>query len=649
MHRPYSDDFELTYAVTGAALSATLIGFIWSMLPKRAFARPLLTGAVAGVGLLALEPLDPLAGVFGDATLAVCLQLPLTMATGAVLALRSYKLAVGSLCAQCVLFWISRYVKNADLDIVVLHQAWLGALLGLMTRLHADQRDVTGAAHPSTRPRLKALLPDFSIGVVSLLMGALVAWFVFDRLTYNGDEIAYVFQAKLFGHFRAYGTPPPCARMFENYWVFNYQGRLFSQYTPGWPLFMAPFMRLNLEWLAGPASLALLAVGVARLSRRLAAGFGATQGREQRIQTLAGYIGAATAVLGPAMLLNGSSRFPHTFVSVCFAWSVEAICAFPTATRASTKAFWLTILGLTTALGVAARPPDGGTLGVGVFLYFLYLLLRGRIAVKHLLIVSLAFAAAALPVAIILRLQLGEWFKTGYDVVKQFHGEGEVRLSWPQPEHWKFGIPLAWGAHMWWPAAPALGLLGVCRAVVGPARNAVFTLGASSLAMLLFYIHVEFSRVSDWGLGPRYLLPLVVPMAAGTGAALAPVLSTLGRALVGGRNPRFPGALVLVSALGGVCWIAPHVYRPLHAEFQFTTGPLRAAREQKLDNAVVFLFPKQLPADWWNLAQNDPTDPNPKVLFLTRHSAADEACVRQNYPGRTWYRAWRSDKLTPYP
>jgi hypothetical protein len=67
-----------------------------------------------------------------------------------------------------------------------------------------------------------------------------------------------------------------------------------------------------------------------------------------------------------------------------------------------------------------------------------------------------------------------------------------------------------------------------------------------------------------------------------------------------------------------------------------------------LKNAIVILEPPNLPAHETNLAQNDPMDPNPDVLFLIRRNAEDEACVRKHFPGRTWYRASKEETLTPY-
>ena len=109
----------------------------------------------------------------------------------------------------------------------------------------------------------------------------MVTIFVFERVIYNGDEIAGTFQADVYGHGRAYAPIPACPSMFENYWVFRYQGRAFSQYTPGWALFMAPFSRLGVIWVAGPVMAGILAIALARLSRRVASGLGARPQRRR--------------------------------------------------------------------------------------------------------------------------------------------------------------------------------------------------------------------------------------------------------------------------------------------------------------------------------------------------------------------------------
>jgi hypothetical protein len=41
-------------------------------------------------------------------------------------------------------------------------------------------------------------------------------------------------------------------------------------------------------------------------------------------------------------------------------------------------------------------------------------------------------------------------------------------------------------------------------------------------------------------------------------------------------------------------------------------------------------------------------NPHPDVLFLIRRSDRDEACAREHFPGRTWYRAGMDATLMAY-
>jgi hypothetical protein len=146
-------------------------------------------------------------------------------------------------------------------------------------------------------------------------------------------------------------------------------------------------------------------------------------------------------------------------------------------------------------------------------------------------------------------------------------------------------------------------------------------------------------------------LPLVVAMAAGGAGILAPLLANLG-ARAGGLLTRLksagPALLALAAISYGVVEIAPLVYPVGAREYEYGTAPLRAARRMGLENAIVVIEPGRVPAHETNLAQNAPMNPNPKVLFLIVRNARDEACIRKNFPGRTWYRAQMDDSLVPY-
>ena len=648
MYRPYTDDFPGAVAIAGQCVGVALTAAIWSH-PLRTRRATILLGT--SVWIAALAPLAIANVPRSDPSQSVIaiLQGSATLAT--VAAFLQGPRWFGALAAlgQCGLFAIALHVRESDYELSFAHLFWYGLLVGV----HA-LRTAAPARIGSTRMARSLWPHDIAIFLASTGLALVVTNVVFGRLIFNGDEIASTFQADVYGHLHAYAPIPPCASMFENYWVFRHQGRAFSQYTPGWPLFMAPFQRLGIPWLAGPVMAGILAVGVARLSRRVGSGLGATTEAAERVAATAGVLGAVFAMLGPAMLLNAGSRFSHTMVCACFAWSVESLCVVSgrDVPRRSAWRYGL-LLGASTSLGLATRPADGGMLGVGVFLYFLWLLFTRRLTWRALAGTTIAFLVFGGLTAIILRLQLGAWFQTGYSIVASIHPEGVLHFSWPRPRELKSGLPLATGSYCWWPAAPALGIAGLVRALGGRERRVTFMLLVSAVALTVFYLFVEFGRHGDDGLGPRYLLPLVVVMAAGGAGILAPGVDSLlrwdaGVPIASRIRLTAPGILTVLAVVYGVCRLAPLIYPVAYVEYRYATTPLRVARKMGLKNAIVVIEPGRVTAHETNLAQNDPMNPDPDVLYLIRRREADDVCARKHFPGRTWYRAGKAETLTPY-
>lgn len=596
--------------------------------------------APAVAGLLHLDPSPR------DSSI---LQISATLAIVAMLLDGSRRLGVLAALGQWGLYTLAHAVRDSNYELSFAYILFYGALIGVHRLITAASNGVAREAVPATRSFLRQ---DGVIFLATACLALLVTNLVFGREVFNGDEVANSFQADVYGHLRAYAPIPACPAMFENYWVFRHNGHAFSQYTPGWPLFMAFFQRLGVIWLAGPVMGGLLAVAIARLSRRVASGLGTTPEQSERIVAVAGWLGPIFAFLGPALLLNSASRFSHTMVCGCFAWAVESLCVVSERNGSSGRAWrYGLLLGAATSLGLATRPADGGTLGVGVFLYFLWALFRRRIAWRAFLGTALGFLIFGGLTAILLRLQLGKWFQTGYALSASIHPEALLRLTWPQPNQIKYAVPLATGSYCWWPIAPALGVAGLLRALRGRERRVPFMLVVGALAMVGFYFFVEFGRGGDDGLGPRYLLPMVVPMAVGSAGILAPLFEMALRRRSGFRSwirSSGPAILATLAAAYGVTRVAPTMYPVAYAEYKYATAPLRAARRARLKNAIVIVQRGQIPADEWNLAQNAPMDPHPDVLFLSRRDPAEDACARQNFPGRTWYRAGMKDVLTPY-
>jgi hypothetical protein len=650
LYYPFTDDFPEAATTACLCTATALTGALLSRPLPRRTATIALTAAIWLAALCPAPAAIPSALRFGPNANLLVLQISATVATlaGMLAGVRGLGLLAGLL--QLALFGLGVYLRESSFELVAAQVVACGVLLGF-ARLRAR------CSTPSTEPPPTTSLvgQDFGIFVTAMLVAALMSRWAFGGFIFNGDEVANSFQADVYGHLRAYAPVPPCPSMFENYWVFRHQGRAFSQYTPGWPLFMAAFQRLGVIWLAGPTMAGILAVGVARLSRRLAFGLGGTRDVAERIVRLAGPLGAFSALLGPSMLLNAASRFSHTMVCACFAWAVESACVVSErdVTRSRAWGYGL-VLGAATSLGLATRPADGGMLGIGVFSYFVWALARRRVGWRSLLATALAFTLFAGLTALILRLQLGSWFRTAYSISGSVHPEAELKLSAPGPEYVKLAIPLAVGAYSWWPSAFALALAGHLQALGGRERRVVLMLGVSAVALMTFYSFVEFGRFSYDGLGPRYVLPLVVMLAPATAALLAPPLQSL-LAVVGGRarlrsslRPALPGALALAAMVYGVVELAPHVYPLAKLENAAVTAPLRAAAELGLKHAIVMLESERLLTHNTNLAQNRPFEPNPDVLFLNRNRVADEVCARRSFPGRKWYRADRAGRLTPY-
>jgi hypothetical protein len=473
--------------------------------------------------------------------------------------------------------------------------------------------------------------------------------------TNSADEWANTYQAALFANLRAYGSVPRCAEAFRSFWVFQYEGRSFAQYTPGWPYFMTPFVLFRVPWLAGPASLGLLAAGVARLGRRAAAGFAPGEGEPSAVEVrAAGRFAAVAILLGSTMLINGGSRFPHVFTAALYAWSVEALFAITTPGLGTRERWgWGIALGTSTSLLLATRPGDGATLGVGLFAYFAYALARRRIGWRALVGCAVAFGLLGGLTLVILRLQLGEWFKTAYSLSPIIYPWNTIGWSLPKANEYKWGLPLATGSYCWWPCSVPVGLAGLA-ALRGRSQRMAGVFLLSYVPFVVFYTLLESGRGYDLGYGPRYRLPWVVPMAVGTGVMLGRLWSAA-RERRGNVDPVHAGAamaVALVAVILGVARIAPLVYPYTYVDVVQVHNRFReAVARLRPHNAVVFGGKGLNNTDPMDLTENLPLElyPNQDVLFAIDRGPDAVRCVREEYPGRSFYRATPTNPVQLVP
>jgi hypothetical protein len=661
MHSPYTT--QPLDALMGAQTSVGLVlGSLLIAKPLRP--RPATALLLLAIALAVLTPVIPellrnLGLLVPERPTLVLLELAGASAALASALTRRRALTATAVIGTGALFWALRFFTESDWELAAAHLALDGLLIGVHWRGAAEARAIDGTADsPADAPARAHERDERVIFVAATVAAAVVSYVVLRGRTNSGDEWANTYQAALFAKGRAFGAAPACGEAFRSFYVFQYLGRAFGMYTPGWPLFMAPFAAVRAPWLAGPASTGILAVAMARLGRRAASGFAPGQVRPSaELVRASGWLTAAAVALSPIVLINGASRYPHVFVAAMFAWSVELLCAAASARAAGVdprrSRVTGALLGACVAFMLSARPADGATLGVGLAAYFVFALARRRLDWRVVGAAAATFAAIAGLTLVILRLQLGRWFATGYSLNEIFYPWNVPKWSVPRPSEYRWGVPLATGAYFWWPCSPAVALAGLA-ALFGDARRLASMFLLSALPVFALYSMSELGRGFDFGYGPRYSLVHLVPMGVGTGVVLARLWDmgrspSIGRAavLAGG-----PAAVALAAAALGVIRIAPLVYVPTYADVHEHNRMHDAIDRAALDDAVVFGGQGLNNTDPMDLTENLPLElyDHQSVLIAIDRGPEAVRCVRERYGSRSFYRALPGDpaRIVPF-
>jgi hypothetical protein len=346
------------------------------------------------------------------------------------------------------------------------------------------------------------------------------------------------------------------------------------------------------------------------------------------------------------VLINAGSRYAHIFASMCFAWAVEAVAVMaardeePGPEGERHRVMWGAVLGLFTAWLPATRPGDGATLGLGVFLYFVVSFLRRKLEWRAVAATAVTFTLWGGVSLVILRLQMGRWFATGYGL--NHYEWNQMGFSWPKPNDLHWAVPIGTGSYCWWPMSPAIGIGGLIAALRPRGRAVSFMLAVSTLALMTLYFFLEFGRGWDFGYGPRYQLPSLVAMSVGAGVMLGPLWAAA-RKHVHDRRALLVGGPALVgafAALSGTVRLAPLLYPFNYDDTRARSVLNEAVRKNKLKNAIVWIQPGTWVSDVHDLTQNLPTELYPpNVLLLIDKGEETRKCVTSRFPGRKQYRA----------
>jgi hypothetical protein len=642
MHTPYTVNFPASFAFAQWGAGVLLVAIVLFYRYGSTAARATMVGGIAlAVVAYDLEPLTALVGVTATVdTLRLVLTLAATCGTVSAVLARKPRIAVVSVGAQVALWYVSRHVSESSLELCALHLAWLGVVVGLCARAgDDDSATAPDAQEASYRSH------DWSAFALAVLVACMVCVFVMRRRDASADEWAYTYQAAAFAKGRVYGRAAPCGDAFRSFYVFEVAGHLFSQYTPGWPFFIAPLVRLGLVWLSGPLSFGLMVVGIARLARSVARGNGRTDAPAvPEIVRASGTWAAVLAGLGTMTLINAGSRYPHVFVAALYAWSLEALLqASSPATDPRLRWRWGLLLGGAAAMMLATRPADGALLGLGITVAFVASIVNRRLDLRTCAAAAGLFGLVSLLVLCILRLQLGVWFKTGYSLAATIYPWLTLTYSIPEPNEWKVALPLATGAYCWWPVSVPLGLAGLAF-VRGHSQVVVAAFAVGFLAFIGYYESVNYGRGQDWGYGPRYLLPIIVPLSVGSALALAPLGIKDGPRELPHRfafERSSPAALVVLSIVTAWMGIVPLVWPTVTSHLRSHAALADAIARAHLRNAIVLFRPGFTGVDWLDLTENLPLNlyPNQDVIIAAERSADTAECVQAAFPKRTLFRA----------
>ena len=211
----------------------------------------------------------------------------------------------------------------------------------------------------SEAARIRSIPPVVLICALFVLVASVLgSVFIFHRSPHINDEFGYLFQAKLFASGHLY-APSPCAKeAFDFPHIIN-NGRWYSQYPPGFPLLLVPWVVAGVPWLINPLFAALSIVVFYFLGLEL---FGRREG------LLAAALGAVSIWL----IVMSATMMSHTTNMFFFALFMLSIF------RSVRKSSFLNgaAAGASFGLAVLIRPYETILAGLPFFVFYGIALLK---------------------------------------------------------------------------------------------------------------------------------------------------------------------------------------------------------------------------------------------------------------------------------
>ena len=428
----------------------------------------------------------------------------------------------------------------------------------------------------ASRPRLATA----ALVLSSLALYLLSARWVFDGRPLLVDEVAQLFQARIFASGRIAGVLDSAPELFSALHLVERDGRVFSQFPPGGPIVLAIGVLLGAAWIAVPVCGALAVWCFSAFTRGVEAD-------RPGVSLLASLLFA----FAPYMVFMSGSQMNHvpTLLGVC-----AALLALERATApgASSRRRTLAAFACGLALGFAAtvRPVDAIAFALPIAVWLVWRVARDRNELAPLVASGIG---VAIPVACML------WFNArttgapllfGYEALwGKGHELGFHAAPWGVAHTPARGLELVslyflrLQTYLFETPIPSLAAATVALLLVPALRrlDAVLLAGSGMLVLLYFaYWHDGFY------LGPRFFLCLLPALALWSARIFAEWRARWGR----GTSYRIVASTAAVSLL-----IALGIMAPLRArEYRSGLRTMRwdvatAARRAGVRNAIVFV------------------------------------------------------------
>jgi 4-amino-4-deoxy-L-arabinose transferase-like glycosyltransferase len=515
----------------------------------------------------------------------------------------------------------------------------------------------------------RGYLAPLALFLAGTVVAGAACLLVLDGIPHVQDDVAYLFQGRVFAMGRSWVPVPPGPEFFANGFVEMFEGRWFSKYPPGYPLLLVPVLWAGLPWLANALSAGVALALVYAAGRRM---YGL------HVATWAGLLG----LLSPWVIFMSASYMSHPTTMMWAALFMYALVRMrddhildfgrPEGTRIleprqseiqtlasgypKSKIGWPLLAGIAIGMAFITREWTALGIGVGGVLWALgdIALARGRARPAMLGRYALIVVGFLPPLLFLLyenRQLTGDWLRFAQDLVGSYDrpgfgpGHGDAVGHTPALGVYNALVYLRTLATVFdgWPAPLALAplMLGLFAWVGEKDRRRL----AWDLLLWLLTLGLVGAYFLWWSsttiFGPRYwyeAMPFLL-LLAGRG------LDLLGRAASAALEPSraalvrwaAPGAVVGLLSLYNVTQTLPYQVRLYEDYNGISAAAIRNAEGANLKNALVFV-------------ELDPAKPNRdygKVFFANdpllrgdRVYARDLGAERNRglaglFPGRT--------------